>query len=387
MKNEIRLLFALVSNALFEKEICKSDRQSILQSLPEIYLIAKQHDVANIACFALSRAGLLPKDNPAEKKFSKQMMLSVFRYESLQYEIGRIYECFEKAGIAFVPLKGAVIRKRYPEPWMRTSCDIDILVHEAELERAQRTLCESLGYTVKGERDFHDVSLFSEGGVHLELHFNIKENMDNIDRLLEKVWDYTFPVSEDSKEMEMTGEFLIFHCVSHMAYHFVRGGCGIRPFVDLRLLTGGVQYDEEKLREMLSSCGIERFYDSVLLLSKVWFDGQEHNETTLEMEKYIVSGGAYGSTENTVSVEQTKTVSKTAYFIKRIFMPYKQLVVKYPELEKHPYLAPVYQVRRWGRIIFKGGMKRTRDQFEAGKRISSDKVERTKILLEKIGLE
>ena len=34
----------------------------------------------------------------------------------------------KKVQIPFLPLKGSVIRQYYPEPWMRTSCDIDILV-------------------------------------------------------------------------------------------------------------------------------------------------------------------------------------------------------------------------------------------------------------------
>ncbi|MBO4954226.1 MAG: nucleotidyltransferase family protein, partial [Clostridia bacterium] len=36
--------------------------------------------------------------------------------------------------IDFMPLKGAVIRQYYPEPWMRTSCDIDIHVKKDRLE-------------------------------------------------------------------------------------------------------------------------------------------------------------------------------------------------------------------------------------------------------------
>ena len=41
----------------------------------------------------------------------------------------------EKAQIPFVPLKGSVIRKYYPEAWMRTSSDIDVLVHKEDVEK------------------------------------------------------------------------------------------------------------------------------------------------------------------------------------------------------------------------------------------------------------
>ena len=34
----------------------------------------------------------------------------------------------------------------------------------------------------------------------------------------------------------MTPEYLIFHNVAHMSYHFSHGGLGVRPYIDLYLL-------------------------------------------------------------------------------------------------------------------------------------------------------
>ena len=52
-------------------------------------------------------------------------------------EYENLCSAFEKAQIPFLPLKGSVIRKYYPEAWMRTSCDIDILVHDEDVGRAK----------------------------------------------------------------------------------------------------------------------------------------------------------------------------------------------------------------------------------------------------------
>lgn len=47
-----------------------------------------------------------------------------------------ISNALESQQIEYILLKGAVIRDLYPQKWMRTSCDIDVLVHEDELNCA-----------------------------------------------------------------------------------------------------------------------------------------------------------------------------------------------------------------------------------------------------------
>ena len=131
--------------------------------LEALYKLSKSHDMAHIVGSALSASGQLPK-NDIGKKFEKQTFMSVFRYERLNYEYGQICSVLENNKIAFVPLKGSIVRDYYPKPWMRTSCDIDILVYEDEIEKAVSALCKSLSYTADEERHYHDVSLFSSSG-------------------------------------------------------------------------------------------------------------------------------------------------------------------------------------------------------------------------------
>ena len=95
---------------------------------------------------------------------------------------------------------------------------------------------EKEGFSVDSEKNYHDISLFSPDNVHLELHFSIKEAQDNIDGLLSKVWDYCVPTENSSYRYKFTSEYFIFHQTAHMSYHFLNGGCGIKPFIDLFLL-------------------------------------------------------------------------------------------------------------------------------------------------------
>ena len=154
----------------------------------QLYRLSKSQDLAHLVGSALAKQKAMPAGEIGAK-FEKQMFTAAFRYQRLNYEYLQMCALFEREAIAFVPLKGSVIREYYPEPWMRTSCDIDILVREQDLERAVALLQSELSYRTDGERGYHDISLFSQSGIHLELHFNILEDMEGIDRLLSRVWE------------------------------------------------------------------------------------------------------------------------------------------------------------------------------------------------------
>ena len=104
--------------------------------LPALFKLAKRHDLAHLIGDALDKNGLLEEGSEAQKRFLRERNMAVYRYEQIQHEFEQICDVLVKAEIAFIPLKGSVIRPLYPEPWMRTSCDIDILVKEENLSAA-----------------------------------------------------------------------------------------------------------------------------------------------------------------------------------------------------------------------------------------------------------
>ena len=74
------------------------------------------------------------------------MMTAVYRYERINYELNCLTEALNQAEMPFIPLKGSILRQYYPEPWMRTSCDIDILVREEDIDAATQAIEKKLGY-------------------------------------------------------------------------------------------------------------------------------------------------------------------------------------------------------------------------------------------------
>lgn len=365
--------------------------------LSELYKLSKAHDVAHLVGDALNKSGVfenLPVDldeneraaiAKVKEKFDEQIFTAVYRYENINYELEQICKTLEEAKIPFIPLKGSVIRKYYPEPWMRTSCDIDILVKEKDADNAAEYLQTQLQYGVdrKGQ---HDVSMFTASNVHVELHFKLLDSDFKQVKDLIDVWSGDEISLLSDSEYQMSKELFLLYHIYHMAKHFVHGGCGIKPFIDLWIIKNKVGFDEEKAQKMLQESGLLAFFERSTDLVNVWFEGKDHSEITQEMEVYILQGGVYGTLKQNLAMSQNKKGGKFRHLLSKIFLSYEQMKVYYPSVKKCPILFPFYQVRRWCRILFCGGRKAAMNEIKVNQNITTEEQERAKKLLEELNL-
>ena len=382
MEKIIRAMMDLIAYEVCGKEIDRSRYAFTDEELVKLYKLSKSHDLAHLVGDALIKNGLIG-DGEIKAKFEKQRMLAVYRYERINYELGRLRKVLNEAKIPFIPLKGSVLRRYYPEPWMRTSCDIDVLVHEEEVDDVAQIIVDRLGYTYE-KKNYHDISLMSDGGVHLELHHSIKENESNIDLLLSDCWDYA--AAHDGYEYEFTNEFFFFHQFAHMSYHFLHGGCGVRPFLDIYLLEEKLDFEHGVLDEMLAKTGIKKFCDAAKSLSEVWFGDGEHTDVTHRMEDYLLRGGVYGTTKNRVSVQQVKTGGKFRYALSRIWLPYELLCAMYPRLKGRKNLQLFYEIKRWLRIFNPEAREHKKNELDAIKNLSAEHKSDANRMLNELGL-
>lgn len=386
MENIVRVIMNLIACEVCGKEIDRTQYELSREELEKLYELSKSHDLAHIVGNSLIKNGLV-SDPELKAGFKKQIMTAVYRYEKLQYELTRLKDVLNEAKIPFIPLKGSVIRKFYPEPWLRTSCDIDVLVKEKDIERASELLTERMSYK-KERKGSHDVSLFSESGIHLELHYSLIEEkrIENAELLLQSVWDHAAAVS-DTYEYILSDKMFYYYHIVHMAKHFVEtGGCGIRPFLDVWVLNHRIDFDREKREKLLSDGGLDVFAKQAELLSEVWFGNAEHTGISKQMEEYILRGGVYGTSTNRVAVQQQKRGGKVKYALSRIFIPYDVIKFHYPILQKHKWLTPTMEVRRWGKLIFCGHLKRTVNELKYNGSLSEDSAAETRTLLKNVGL-
>lgn len=390
--NTKELTFALLFAGLTGEKISDEVREvaKSAEAQRELFALAKSHDLAHIVGAVLSEAGVLLSASELGEgvDFAKEQMVAVMRYRRLEYELSAVCEVLEAAEIPHAPLKGSVIRAYYPKPWMRTSCDIDVLVRPQDTERAAVLLVEKLGYR-RGGTGSHDVSLHAESGIHVELHYAlIEDNVFNAaSELLRSVWEYAAPVSEKSFRYNLSDEMFYFFHISHMAKHFVNGGCGIRPFMDLYILCHRMDYDRKKRDELLSRGALADFETAAVKLSECWFGAAEYDELSLSMEQFLLTGGVYGGIGNQIAVNQVREGGKFKYAMSKIFLPYDIIKFYYPTLQKHRWLTPVYQVRRWFKLLFCGGARRSAKTLRKNSSISATEAARTEKMLASLGIE
>ena len=137
----IQTLFALLRSALSGTSLTAEELNNYSQDLlPGLLQISSHHDVDHLLVFGLKQNQLVPEER---RDIEKCIFKAVYRYERIKYEYESLCTALEKAKIQFIPLKGSVIRRHYPQAWMRTSCDIDILVHREDLERTISYLTET----------------------------------------------------------------------------------------------------------------------------------------------------------------------------------------------------------------------------------------------------
>ena len=378
MKTEYGLLVSLVREVMCEPRCDAADKSfnpDQLSALLPMLKLAKEHDVLPIVAEALEAYSLPDEYSAIVEKIARHKFVAVHRVTSILSEQTAVSQLFSEAGIRFILLKGAVIRNYYPEVWMRTSSDIDILLHKEDVEGAMELLKNKLEYTFY-TRSPHDVSLFAPSGVHVELHFKLIEDarLPESAELLANAWEYAEPSRENGLEYIFNDEMYYFYHIAHMSKHFHNGGCGLRSFIDLWLMDNRMPCVADKRRKLLEKGGLDSFAKAVSALASVWLSGTEHTDITRRIEEFILPAGVYGNIDNMVAAGGAKKGGKFAYIMSRLFLPYEDLKNRYPKMGKHKILLPLLQIRRWLALLTPTGRKRAQSELGSIKDMNSEEL-------------
>ena len=353
--------------------------------IPDIMKLSASLDMSHLAAKAITDAGITQHGDELYKKVVRRMHIAIYRAENQNHDSEQISGLFEKENIDYLPLKGSIIRKYYPEAWMRTCSDIDILVREKDVDRAARLLQEKLGYEFHEKGD-HDIGLRSPGGTAIEIHYRLIEGRFAASGILDGIWDKVV-LSENKKHgYEMPGPLFYFYHIAHAAKHFEQGGCGMRPVADIYEMKKSGEYKEEEYMPLLKEAGLEKFCAVLEEISNAWFGGGELSEVSERSAEYILNSGTFGTAENKIAVQQIKKGGKKEYALERIFVPYDKLVYHYPILRKHKILYPACQVRRWFRLLFNGSLKRSVNELKVNENISDEKLDSVGKLMKDVGI-
>lgn len=356
MNTAFKLLTDIIKNVIFGSKTAP-DKNSVIENLSEIYKLAAAQDLAHIVGYYIEKNGF-PLDSEPAKTLVKYKYSAIFRDERQAYECARAENVLQKENIRYIKLKGTVLKEYYPQTWLRTRCDTDILIEKENLQNAADILCKQLNWTVT-RRDVHDFSMYSKSGVHTELHYHLmdRKNAEKSHEIFEQIWERFSIKSGNGCEYKMTDDAFYLYHIAHMAKHIKNGGGGVRPFIDQLILENANLND----RRLLERCGMTVFENHVSNLSESWFSNSENSGLDI-LETYILGSTMYGTQEDKLAAWHAHQGSKLRVFLNRLFLSSEGLCVKYPSCKKHPYLMPLYQVRRWIDCVKNGDVKTRIDE-------------------------
>jgi hypothetical protein len=171
-----------------------------------------------------------------------------------------------------------------------------------------------------------------------------------------------------------------------MTHHFHNGGCGVRSFIDIKLILDNFDYDKEELSRLCEIGSLTKFKAAVWRLMDIWFADGEHDDMTRMLEGYLLSGGNYGTVAASAVVHRNRDGGKVRHILRRIFQPRHELELMYPSLKKHPWLNPIFQVRRWCGIIFSKRIRKAFHEFRCIGRVTEKQTDDAARLFEYVGL-
>ncbi len=162
---------------------------------------------------------------------------SNYRLWAKTLEIVRI---LKEEGMDSIVLKGPVTAAFYPIPEVRRAGDMDILIHEFDMERAIKVL-EGMGYHRDRESSvIHEEAMYSPEGYCAELHRRMTEEMPSpkmehvMAFCLEKGFDtgrYVTTVTKSSFP-SFRDDFHAYYLLLHMLNHFMGKGFGLKLLMD-----------------------------------------------------------------------------------------------------------------------------------------------------------
>ena len=325
--------------------------------------------------------GSLPSERRPPETISNELrqdfLVSVVRSLQMERQLGEILEAFREQGFRALVLRGpALAFSLYPDPAMRPSGDLDLLVMPEQVVQARGVL-ESLGYRCLAKRfetarDFFREECFihqnNQGNkfpvdlhwVHWELHpfFKGSEEVD-IHDLFQRGWKVETP----------TFAFETLHPVDyliHSAIHLVmihKNEMRLSWIYDTALLARHLQVpdDWEKLQERSVAWRARLPLEQCLKMAKVWaglelpegFDDFSTWPLPTEDESAVWEDTMQ---HHWVTILLKRSLANPSLILKRV-PSLLRLLFPHPEMVRACYpissnwLLPVSYVRRWFRWV------------------------------------
>lgn len=280
-----------------------------VRNLAKTVPLAKKHSVLNMLAEPLLKSDLTPLQR---QKLMTYYAEYVSQQESLAAGAEELFAALEKQHVPYMPLKGYYMKRLYPSPLLRSSCDLDVLFPPERTAEVKRILAE-LGFNLVSAGDNH--MMHSRGNVTVEMHYFLGEVPacpDYYKNVFSKL------VHVNGELYKFTDEDFYIFMIAHICKHFKSGGTGIRSVMDIYVyLTKKTELDIAYIDDELKKLKLSVFEEKMRRLAFCWFGGQTA-EGLEKAENFILGSGVYGTTEN-ATASGTAQMGKKGFFLRRTF--------------------------------------------------------------------
>lgn len=348
-----KCVVSLVSNAISSEQV---PYEKCNLPWDKLVLFAKKQKISSQILYAVKKLNLEIPQKSLEN-LEKDVFQHIMLFEQQLYELARIEEAFQSAGIDYMLLKGLNVHKYYSKELVRMMKDLDILIR---IEQYGEIKCILTGLGFKECKETNHELIWKKGNVILELHKYIESpyNKDYFNYFKDG-WSFAKKVDGSSKHYLSPEDEFVF-LLTHFAGHYRSSGIDILHFVDLWLYKiNNADMDEQLIESALIKLNLLNFYNSVIKTLNAWFSGGEEDRIT-----DIITGNIFTKGVNrkySVSVisgearkrrlTDKKKTSKFSIVLHMLFPSCDVLKYSNPILIKAPYLLPFVWVLRCLKLI------------------------------------
>ena len=314
-----------------------------------IYGMCQQQSVVGLGFSALDRLSQLGQKPPLSILYDwigigelvKKQNLDVYKNVAL------ICELLSHDGYDTCILKGQGNALMYPNPYSRTSGDIDIWVKPRGYGSSRRPDVKKVieyvkGINPKGKVCYHHIDYGLFNGVEVEIHFRPSFMFNPIHNQRLQKWFIAHSEELFRHEVELpdgvgkvaipTPEFNIVFQLSHIYNHVLHEGIGLRQFVDYyyvlkKFRDESLEFRDSaksiELEETLKYLGLWKFAGAVMYVMREVFALEEQYMIALVDEKRgktllneILKGGNFGKYDE-ANIKADNRIKKNVQRIKR----------------------------------------------------------------------
>ncbi len=317
-----------------------------------LYRFANAHSVVPLIAYALKKADLLPPEQ--RSRFANDLHVAMAMEATQEYYLQSLSEAFREKQIKFMPLKGCVMKHLYPQPFLRTMCDIDIQYDPARKKEVHEImLAKGLHFEEASGTDGVNVSYRKPPYLHVEMHGVL---MDADVPLYHSYFGQCFErtVPKNGSEVMFGDEDFFVFMTAHMAKHYFSAGTGLRSVADLWLyLKKKPELNRDYIFDELKKIELDEFLRIILGAAGVLFDGKPADETLQAVCRYIFDSQTYGTTAH-YATRQADSSHRSDYVKKRLFPDAEFMAINYPVVKKCRLLLPLFWLIRLFSVVFTG---------------------------------